>query len=430
MNLRGIGTLYRRELLSALRERSIVVNSILIPVFLYPVLLWVMFNAIVFVSGLSREMASRVAILNLPSSHSEIRDSLLERGGVEIDDSVASLAEGVEKVRGAELDAIVEFLPPASEGAALANNFRVKITYDGSEERSRNARSRVSRAIGEYRGRWVLDEAQALGLEEDDLSQFRVREHNVSTDEEEGNFVLAQMVPFLMIFMVAIGCFYPAIDSTAGERERSTWETLMTVSASRGSVVGAKYLSVATFGLTAGMLNILAMTVSMGAIVRPLLAGRGEAFQIMIPLMAIPVMVLAVVALAMFFAAAMMILAAFARTFKEGQAMIMPVYMMAFIPILFMTDPDLALSPRTALVPVANVHLMVRDAMTGVFHWSAVGVTVLMTGVLIALCLWMARTVLQFEDLLLGSYAGSFWKFAKERLLRRRRGASTKRASR
>ena len=47
--------------------------------------------------------------------------------------------------------------------------------------------------------------------------------------------------------LVAVGCFYPAIDSTAGERERSTWETLMTVSASRGSIIAAKYLYVASF---------------------------------------------------------------------------------------------------------------------------------------------------------------------------------------
>ena len=50
---RQVVVLYRRELRGALRERAIVVNSILLPIFLYPLILWLMFSAIVFVEGLS-----------------------------------------------------------------------------------------------------------------------------------------------------------------------------------------------------------------------------------------------------------------------------------------------------------------------------------------------------------------------------------------
>ena len=59
------------------------------------------------------------------------------------------------------------------------------------------------------------------------------------------------MMSFFLVIMVALGCFVPSIDSTAGERERSTWETLMTVSAPRSSVILAKYLYVATLGILA-----------------------------------------------------------------------------------------------------------------------------------------------------------------------------------
>ena len=34
--------------------------------------------------------------------------------------------------------------------------------------------------------------------------------------------------------------------------------------------------------------------------------------------------------------------------------------------------------------------------------------------------LLLARAVLQFEDLLMGSFDGSFWRFAKERLMVRK----------
>ena len=57
-----IRVLYLRELRSALRERSIVVTSLLLPVLLYPVMLWLMFTGMTFVQGLSEQATSRVAV--------------------------------------------------------------------------------------------------------------------------------------------------------------------------------------------------------------------------------------------------------------------------------------------------------------------------------------------------------------------------------
>jgi hypothetical protein len=39
---------------------------------------------------------------------------------------------------------------------------------------------------------------------------------------------------------------------------------------------------------------------------------------------------------------------------------------------------------------------------------------------LVLLCLRLARFILRFEDFLIGSYDGSFWRFAKERMHPRR----------
>jgi hypothetical protein len=38
-------------------------------------------------------------------------------------------------------------------------------------------------------------------------------------------------------------------------------------------------------------------------------------------------------------------------------------------------------------------------------------------------CLFLARAILGFEDFLIGSYDGSFWRFLKERMLARPRAA-------
>ena len=424
MNWQDVWILYRRELRSALRERAIVVNSILMPIFLYPVMLWLMFSGITFVEGLAEGFVSRTAVQGLPAGHGELLDTLRALDVFELSEEPLGREEALARVREGELDAWVEILPPDSEGDALAGNFRTVIHYDRSEERSRRAQERVEGVVERYRTRWLAREARGLGLSREDLEVFRVDRHTVSSGREMGALLLSEMIPLFLVIMVAFGCFFPAIDATAGERERSTWETLMTVSASRLSVVTAKYLYVATLGITAGILNVLAMFLSIGAVLQPLLQdGRAQSLQFTFPPLAVPVMMGGAVALGLFFAAAMMILAAFARTFKEGQGMITPVFWLVFLPILLGSSRDRTLTPLVALVPVANVAQMIKDAIREVYLWPLIAETLLVEVALVALCLVAARFVLRFEDFLLGSYDGSFWRFLKERLLARPAGA-------
>jgi ABC-type Na+ efflux pump permease subunit len=216
--------------------------------------------------------------------------------------------------------------------------------------------------------------------------------------------------------MVAVGCFYPAVDAIAGERERSTWETLMSTSASRLSVVTAKYLYVATMGCMAGLLNLLAIVATLRPVFAPLMSKAGVTFDCTISPAAVPVAIVAAALLAGFIAAGMMLFAAFARTFKEGQAMIMPFYMLTIVPIVFLQVPGIQFSLGLACVPIANVVMMVREALSGVFHWPQMAVTVVASLAIIALCLRLATLLLRFEDVMLGSFNGSFNKFIRQRL--------------
>jgi sodium transport system permease protein len=427
LNWQDIWILYRRELRSAFRERTIVANSILMPVFLYPVMLWVMFTALMFVSGLADRATSRVMLVDAPSDHAVLMDTLENRSNLEILAAVGS-DSAVALIQAGELDALLAFLPPDTEGDRLAENFRIVIHYDRAVERSRRASDRIEGIVDDYRDEWVDSEAAQLGIAATDRGQFRILQDNVSSGEDMGALLLGIMIPGFLVLMVALGCLVPAIDSTAGERERSTWETLMTVSASRLSIVTAKYLYVATLGITAGVLNVTAMFVSLGAVMGPLLAEAGAEFQFSLPFLALPVMIVAAVSLALFFAAAMMILASFARSFKDGQAMVQPVFLLALLPMVLGQQTDQTLTPTIAAIPVANAAMMIRDAINGVFLWPLIAETLAVLLALVALCLLVARAVLQFEDLLMGSYDGSFWRFAKERLSNRNGSGPTARA--
>ncbi|HZD03846.1 MAG TPA: hypothetical protein VE173_02980, partial [Longimicrobiales bacterium] len=75
-------------------------------------------------------------------------------------------------------------------------------------------------------------------------------------------------------------------------------------------------------------------------------------------------------------------------------------------------------------IPVANVAMMIRDAITGVFLWPLIAEALLVTLAMVVACLALARAILRFEDFLLGSYDGSFWRFVRERLIRGDRRAA------
>jgi sodium transport system permease protein len=168
---------------------------------------------------------------------------------------------------------------------------------------------------------------------------------------------------------------------------------------------------------TAGILNLVAMMFSMKSVMAPVLRGQSGAFAFQLPLEAIPLILAVTVLLALFVAAGMMILASFARTFKEGQSMVSPFYLAMFLPVLFLNVPGLELTPLLSVIPVVNVAMVFREAVAGVYRWQLIGITLAVEVACVALCLRLATLILRHEDFILGTYGGNLGRFLKERLL-------------
>ena len=427
---REVWLVYAREMRGAVRERAIVINSILLPMLLYPFLLWAAFTGVLFVTGQTEGFISRVVVLHWPKAHPKLQVNLQRNQHLELLELEDPPAVLEQKLRQGRLDGLAEFLPAEGAGAALTNNFRVRITFDQSKERSAEARRRLVDEMNAYRADWLKREARRRGINAATWQGFTLTSRNIASERDMGTFILGLTAPVLFLVMVAVGCFYPAVDATAGERERNTWETLASTAASRLNIVTGKYLYVASMGGIAGLLNLAAVMLTIKPLFAPLLAQAGRTIEATIPPAALLVAGLVAMLLAGFVAAAMMIFASFARTFKEGQAMIMPFYLLILLPVVFLQAPGLKFSLPLAFVPVVNLVLVIRDAISGIFRWEQLAVTLVVSLVLIACCLRVATYILQFEDVLMGSYSGSFPKFLKERMLGRSASAVSPRLER
>ena len=422
--MRDILTLYRHELRMAFRERSIVIGSVLMPLVLYPAILWLAFTGIMFVQGQTEGQVARIVVHNLAIVHPALSSAL------KVPDKFQIVAEpdarrAAELVRAGDVDVVIAFTPATGDAAALSGNFSATLTFDASKERSAAGRERVASAVERFRDDWLEREAKARSIPAPAWGAFTLADRNVSTGRQIGARILSMMLPLFFVIMVAIGCFYPAIDTTAGERERGTWETMLTLSVPRTRIVLAKYLSVATLGCLAGLINLAAMLATIRPILAPLVARAGERLEFAVSPWSLPVVLLGAVLLSGFAAAGMMMFAVFARTFKEGQAMITPFYILLFVPVFFMQDPEVVLTTKRALLPVMNVALMIREAILGRLPWPQIAVTCLSSIASIALCIRAATFILRFEDVVIGSYGGSFFKFLSSRILGRtpKRGA-------
>lgn len=330
-----------------------VLFSIAVPVVLYPLLLWGMFTMMSLAQQRGADIRPEVAAVT-PAGSPGLPERLAGLQSLQWRDEPMDSLAATDSVRAGRLDAALLIRPGPS----------FEILYSGTGEPGQIARDRLGSALADLRESRLRQTALLHGVSPTGWEYFRIRTLDLASRKEQGSFILSMMLPVFFTVMVAVGSFYPAVDSTAGDRERHTWETLMSCGVTRSRVLTAKYLSVATFGTVAGVLNVGSMTVSLSTVLAPV-AENGQLPSFSISAASVPLVVLSSVLLAGMVSAGMMILASFARSFREGQALVQPFYILAILPALLLQLPGLRLEPLTALVPFLNTALLVRAAVLG-----------------------------------------------------------------
>jgi ABC-2 type transport system permease protein/sodium transport system permease protein len=218
--------------------------------------------------------------------------------------------------------------------------------------------------------------------------------------EEKGHsFWLGTLVPLVLILMTITGAVYPAIDLTAGERERGTLEALMAAPVPRLALLLAKYIAVVTVSMLTAVVNLTAMTVTISAsgLAGVLFGDAGLSPS------AIAVVLGLLVLFAAFFSAVLLSITSFARSFKEAQAYVIPLMVVALVPGFITVMPGLELGPLLSVTPLANIVLLARDVLRGDASplWGTVAV--LSTALYGALALTLAARIFGSDSILYGS---------------------------
>ncbi len=332
-----------KELRESLRDRRTVAVMVLFPLVIYPLLSLLAVQMAASREHAQRERPSLVAVVGEAGA----RDVITAR--LKGQPKLFTILPGGERadIGARRLDALA---------AVDANRPSLaEIVYDGGRDESREAAERLAEVVGS-----ILPEGCA--------ARFTVDKHNLAPAAEMGGYFLSKVLPLLLVLMVLLGAFYPAIDVTAGERERGTLETILSSPMQRFDLMLGKVLAVALLASLTGVLNLASISATLM-----------EAMRMADPHAAVPVPWTRAIAAglvippsAFLFASAFVAVGAISRGFKDAQHLMTPVYLLCIVPAVAGAMGDYHLSGVLAWIPCLNVTLLARELLLGRVDWPSV----------------------------------------------------------
>jgi sodium transport system permease protein len=381
--LSEIRIVYAKEILDALRDRRTLFAMVLLPMLIYPL----------FVTGSGRIWKSQEQRLQSQPVTVGLDGDFGPLLAVAAGDTLLRFVRlPEESAEQGQVDVWV-FMPPGL--ASRQDSATVRLVYDGSDERSSVARTKVEAALDSLKESLRRDRAQELGIEPSAVTIGEIVTENIATPERMTGARLGSLVPFLLILFLFSSGSYAALDAFAGERERGTLETLLTTGARRESIVAGKFLAILTVNLAAAFLNLgsLIATLSTSAFAGSLDPG----FRPTLSTWSVPLIMLLALPLAILATSILIIIAASARNFREGQYLTFPVLITAIVPAMAGNYPGIEEVWPIYFVPVANVAVVARQVLVGEIDPWKISAALLVTTLFAVLGVGRAARVLSNE---------------------------------
>jgi len=293
-----------------------------------------------------------------------------------------------------QADAVLVLWPGLERAIARGGLGTVSVYFDSVSLDSVKARDRIEDAVGAYRTRLIQQRERDAGLAEGFAVGVDVRARNVAPESRRSAELLGMLLPFILIVMSLLGGFYPAIDLTAGEKERGTMQTLMCAPLKPAEIVVGKFLTVWVMALVAALANVASLAATLGRIVPGQQLTVAPSAYVLTFLMLVPVTFI--------IAAVFLAVAAFARDFKDGQNFLTPIYMLLAMPATVTMLPGVQLTGATAFVPVLNIALLIKSLLLGEAPAELVFLTLTASAMYAMLAVLLAARVFQQEQVLLG----------------------------
>jgi sodium transport system permease protein len=399
MNWSHIITVYLKELKDSLRDRRTLISMVVIPTFLMPVIMIGVGVIMKNVVKKARDEATAIVIIGGADSPGVVT-ALKAEPKLRVVPATGDYKQMVSEKR---IRLAVE-IPPGFEASLKGGEPSTVMLYHyEGEMKSNMGVGEVERFFRGLREQTVEGRLAERGLSAAFIKPFETKRQNVAPPEKVGGNLFGGLVPYIIIILCFTGAMYPAIDLTAGEKERGTMETLLCSPVHRVNIVLGKFLMVMTASVATIVLTLVSTSVSVviggslmmggGAAKAGAAAAGGGGFIPSIDPVGIVGVFALIAPVAMLFAALLLTLSLFAKSYKEAQSYVSPLIIIVIMPAMMGMLPGIELSAKTALIPILNVSLACKEMLSGVWHWNYLalifGSTAVYAGIGVLLCVRM-----------------------------------------
>ncbi len=396
MRFRQIRAIYTKEMRDILRDRRTLFVMIILPILLYPLLMIGVLQLSVLQAKKLRKEPAKVVLVGARGPV-DIYRTLDSSQTIEL----TSVLNWQQALSDGELHAAVEIPPGFADSIEAKQATFLTIHYNAAKERSQEAKTKIEYALEHYQESIVTKRFEALAVDTSLLHPFATRLENVATSEEMSGFFLGKFLGYLLIIMAMLGAFYPAIDLTAGEKERGTMETLLVSPARRGEIVYGKFFAILSVSIVTTLLNLGSMGVTFSWGMQQIAPQMGsESLGFGITAAALASIALILLPMAVFFSAICMAVATPARSYKEGQNLLTPLYMVVILPAIVSVLPGVEISPTLAVIPIVNVSLLTKEFLVGHYPLVEIALTFLSSCLIAVMALSWAVSQFRSETVL------------------------------
>lgn len=396
-----VKSVFKKEMMDILRDKKTLFMTVILPILLYPTLIILMSYVMSSSTTSLAQKTLNIAFSEAPNMEVMTKiEALTEENGkfniIEVEDYEAALLRG-------EIAAYVMV-------ENKENTTEYKIYINSSEEDGGQASSRLQKIFQSYKEELISKRINAAGLDEEIILQpITYGVQDTAKSEQVAGYLLGIILPFILVLGILTGAIYPAIDIMAGEKERGTLETLLTLPISNLELVMGKYLAVSLSALVSAIMSLLSISISIVFLI--LNASELVDVSVMnidLSRLILPLIItfICICVFTLVISAISMCVCSLAQSFKEAQNAVTPLMIGAMVLSYASMVPNLELNTVTASLPVVNVVLLIKSVLTFKYDLSLLMIVLISNIGFVIISVWLLSKLFKSEEVLFGGGKG------------------------
>ena len=216
------------------------------------------------------------------------------------------------------------------------------------------------------------------------LNIITVEEKALEQDNYFADFI--KNYAFLFVIMaITVSATYPATDTTAGEKERGTLETLLTFPIKSKDIILGKFLGVTLSSIITGVISFILAIISL--VIAENMFSIYDGLDIMFTPLSIVMAFIIIIVYSFFISGLCIAIASTSKTFKEAQSALTPLTFISFFPGMIAFMMGITTTPILSVVPFLNYSLIFTDINAGNVNWLNIALMIISTFIYIAIVL-------------------------------------------